>query len=149
MNHSEIVSFLWGVADLFRDTFKRGNYQDVILPLTVLRRLDAVLAPTKPKVLEVQARYQGKIENLDPQLKRAAGFAFYNTSRYDFHKLLQDAPRPVLLRIPAAASAGGDRGRHPAGGEGHRGHAAGDGECMNMSAVIPICRQVDPWSAAG
>ena len=40
MNHSEIVSFLWGVADLIRDTFKRGKYQDVILPLTVLRRLD-------------------------------------------------------------------------------------------------------------
>ena len=44
MNHSEIVSFLWGVADLIRDTFKRGKYQDVILPLTVLRRLDCVLA---------------------------------------------------------------------------------------------------------
>jgi type I restriction-modification system DNA methylase subunit len=39
MNHSEIVSFLWGVADLIRDTFKRGKYQDVILPLTVLRRV--------------------------------------------------------------------------------------------------------------
>jgi type I restriction enzyme M protein len=47
VNHSEIVSFLWGVADLIRDTFKRGKYQDVILPLTVLRRLDCVLAPTK------------------------------------------------------------------------------------------------------
>jgi type I restriction enzyme M protein len=42
VNHSEIVSFLWGVADLIRDTFKRGKYQDVILPLTVLRRLDCV-----------------------------------------------------------------------------------------------------------
>jgi len=39
MNHSEIVSFLWGVADLIRDTFRRGKYQDVILPLTILRRL--------------------------------------------------------------------------------------------------------------
>ena len=92
MNHSEIVSFLWGVADLIRDTFKRGKYQDVILPLTVLRRLDSVLAPTKPKVLEVQARYRGEIENLDPLLRRASGFAFYNTSRYDFGKLLADAP---------------------------------------------------------
>jgi len=50
MNHGEIVSFLWGVADLIRDTFKRGKYQDVILPLTVLRRIDCVLAPTKTKV---------------------------------------------------------------------------------------------------
>ena len=55
MNHSEIVSFLWGVADLIRDSFKRGKYQDVILPLTVLRRLDCVLAPTKGKVLRRQA----------------------------------------------------------------------------------------------
>ena len=92
MNHSEITSFIWGVADLIRDTFKRGKYQDVILPLTVLRRLDCVLAPTKSKVLEVQARFRGKLENLDDLLQRASGFAFYNTSRYDFEKLLADAP---------------------------------------------------------
>ena len=92
MNHSQIVSFIWGVADLIRDTFKRGKYQDVILPLTVLRRLDCVLAPAKPKVLAVQARFKGKLDNLDPQLRRAAGYAFYNTSRYDFEKLLADAP---------------------------------------------------------
>jgi type I restriction enzyme M protein len=93
LNHSEIVSFIWGVADLIRDTFKRGKYQDVILPLTVLRRLDCVLAPTKPRVLETQAKLKGKkLENPDRQLKKAAGFAFYNTSRYDFEKLLADAP---------------------------------------------------------
>ncbi len=92
MNHSEVVSFIWGVADLIRDTFKRGKYQDVILPLTVLRRLDCVLAPTKPTVLEVQAKYKSEIDNLDPLLRRASGFAFYNTSRYDFQRLLDDAP---------------------------------------------------------
>ena len=92
MNHSEIVSFLWGVADLIRDTFRRGRYQDVILPLTVLRRLDCVLAPTKARVLETQGRFKGKLENLDPQLRKASSFAFYNTSRYDFEKLLADAP---------------------------------------------------------
>ena len=92
MNHSEIVSFIWGVADLIRDTFKRGKYQDVILPLTVLRRLDCVLAPTKAKVLETQAKFKGKLENLDQLLRSASGFAFYNTSRYDFERLLGDAP---------------------------------------------------------
>jgi type I restriction enzyme M protein len=56
MTHTEIVNFIWGVADLIRDTFKRGKYQDVILPLTVLRRLDCVLAPTKRKVLEADIR---------------------------------------------------------------------------------------------
>ncbi|MGH7503938.1 MAG: type I restriction-modification system subunit M [Longimicrobiales bacterium] len=92
MNHSEIVSFLWGVADLIRDTFKRGKYQDVILPLTVLRRLDCVLAGTKERVLKRQAELKGKgLEDLDAQLRRASGFAFYNTARYDFEKLLGDA----------------------------------------------------------
>ena len=43
MTYSEIVSFLWGIADLIRDSFRRGEYQNVILPLTVLRRLDCVL----------------------------------------------------------------------------------------------------------
>jgi type I restriction enzyme M protein len=93
MNHSEIVSFLWGVADLVRDTFKRGKYQDIILPLTVLRRLDCVLADKKEAVLAKQAELKGKkLDNLDAQLRKASGFAFYNTSRYDFDKLLGDAP---------------------------------------------------------
>ncbi len=92
MNHGEIVGFLWSVADLIRDTFKRGKYQDIILPLTVLRRLDCVLAPTKAKVLETQAKFKGKLDDLYQLLRKASGFAFYNTSRYDFEKLLADAP---------------------------------------------------------
>src|SRR5271166_4922699 len=93
MSHSEIVSFLWGVADLIRDTFRRGHYQDVILPLTVLRRLDCVLADTKKGALARQAELQGRgLQDLQAQLRRASGFAFYNTSRYDFEKLLGDAP---------------------------------------------------------
>lgn len=93
MTHREISSFLWGVADLIRDAFKRGKYQDVILPLTVLRRLDCVLAPSKERVLAKQAELKGKkLENLEGQLRKASGYAFYNTSRYDFAKLLADAP---------------------------------------------------------
>jgi type I restriction enzyme M protein len=93
MNYSEIVSFVWGIADLIRDTFRRGHYQDVILPLTVLRRLDCVLAGTKERVLARQAELQGRgLQDLQAQLRRAAGFAFYNISRYDFEKLLADAP---------------------------------------------------------
>ncbi len=92
MNHSEIVSFIWGVADLIRDTFKRGKYQDVILPLTVLRRLDSVLTPTKPAVLAANARFRGKLDDPTEQLCKASGFRFYNTSLYDFEKLLADAP---------------------------------------------------------
>ncbi len=94
MNHTRIVSFIWGVADLIRDSFKRGKYQDVILPLTVLRRLDCVLAPTKLRVLERMAELRERgLEELDPQIRTAAGFAFYNTSRYDFGRLLADPPQ--------------------------------------------------------
>ena len=97
MNHSEIVSFLWGVADLIRDSFKRGKYQDVILPLTVLRRLDCVLAPTKETVLRRQAKLRARgLEDLHRQLCMASGFAFYNTSRYDFDALLADAPHVAV-----------------------------------------------------
>lgn len=92
MNHSEIVAFIWGVADLIRGKFKRGQYQDVILPLTVLRRIDCVLAPRKRKVLETRAKLKGKLENLDPQLRKASSYAFYNTSLYDFESLLGDPP---------------------------------------------------------
>ena len=93
MNYGQIVSFIWGVADLIRDTFKRGKYQDVILPLTVLRRLDCVLGPTKEDVLHRQAELSGRgLEDLSGQLCIASGFRFYNTSRYDFNRLLADAP---------------------------------------------------------
>ena len=91
-NHSDKVNFIWSVADLIRDTFKRSKYQDVILPLTVLRRIDCVLQPTKARVLEVNASLKGKLENLAPQLRKASGYSFYNTSLYDFERLLNDAP---------------------------------------------------------
>jgi len=75
-NFREYANFIWGVADLIRDSFKRGKYQDVILPLTVLRRIDCVLEPTKKRVLDVNAKLKGKLENRDPQLRKASGFAF-------------------------------------------------------------------------
>ncbi len=94
MTHTEIVSFIWNVANLIRDSFKRGKYQDVILPLTVLRRLDCVLAPTKKKVLARNAELRDRgLEDRRRLLERASGFAFYNTSHYDFRKLLADAPQ--------------------------------------------------------
>ena len=93
MTHPEIVSFIWNVANLIRDSFKRGKYQDVILPLTVLRRLDCVLAPTKENVLARNAELRDLgLEDRRKQLEIASRFAFYNTSRYDFDRLLADAP---------------------------------------------------------
>ena len=90
MKHGEIVSFVWDVANLIRDTFRRGHYQDVILPLTVLRRLDCVLAKTKTAVLETEAKYKDELENRDGLLRKASGFAFYNISSFDFDRLLDD-----------------------------------------------------------
>jgi len=88
---SKVADFLWGIADLIRDTFKRGKYQDVLLPFTVLRRVDCVLQPTKQRVLERNAQLVGVLENRGPALMRASGFAFYNTSPFDFGRLLDDA----------------------------------------------------------
>ena len=94
MTHTEIVSFIWNVANLIRDSFKRGKYQDVILPLTVLRRLDCVLAPTKERVLARNAELKDRgLEDRRHQLERASRFAFYNTSHYDFDRLMADAPQ--------------------------------------------------------
>lgn len=84
------ANFIWTVADLIRDDFKRGKYQDVILPLTVLRRIDCVLEPTKEKVLSEHVKYKDKLKDLDPVLRKASGFAFYNTSKYNFERLLDD-----------------------------------------------------------
>jgi len=91
-NFSEITNFIWTIAELLRDDFKRSKYQDVILPLTVLRRIDCVLEPTKKDVLTTYKRLKGKLDNLDPQLRKASGYAFYNTSPFTFERLLDDAP---------------------------------------------------------
>ncbi len=84
-----ITSFIWGIADdVLRDLYVRGKYRDVILPMTVLRRLDAVLEPTKQAVLDMQASLDkaGVVEQ-DPALRQAAGQAFYNTSKFTLRDL--------------------------------------------------------------
>ena len=84
----EIANFLWSVADLLRGTYKQADYGKVILPLTVLRRLDCVLEPTKDKVLEKYAAVKGgKVQNLDPILNRVTGVPFHCTSKLNFEKL--------------------------------------------------------------
>jgi type I restriction enzyme M protein len=91
-NHGEITSFLWDTANLVRDAFRRGKYQDIILPFTVLRRVDSVLAPTKEQVLGAYNEYESKLDNLDPLLTSKSGRAFYNTSRFTFEKLVASGP---------------------------------------------------------
>ena len=90
--HNQIVNFIWGIADdVLRDVYTRGKYRDIILPFTVLRRLDALLEPSKDKVIEMHEQLNKlKIENQSPQLRKVSGYVFYNTSKYTFKKLLHD-----------------------------------------------------------
>ncbi|HZZ86472.1 MAG TPA: type I restriction-modification system subunit M N-terminal domain-containing protein [Anaeromyxobacteraceae bacterium] len=97
---SEIASFLWSIADLLRGAYKQADYGKVILPMTVLRRLDCVLEPTKSKVLAKAAAMKGgKLQNLDPVLNRITGVKFHNVSKFDFEKLKGDSTHlgPNLL----------------------------------------------------
>jgi len=87
---AEKTNFIWSVADLIRDAFRRSKYQDIILPFTVLRRIDCVLEPTKTAVLQAHARYKSELPNLDPVLRKASGFVFYNTSPFTFERLTDD-----------------------------------------------------------
>lgn len=89
VTHNKIVSFIWGIADdVLRDLFKRGKYPDVILPMCVLRRMDAVLEPTKQAVLESKKMLDdASITEQRAALCHAAGQSFYNTSKFTLRDL--------------------------------------------------------------
>lgn len=92
----EITNFVWGTADLIRDKFKRGDYEEVILPFLVLRRLDCVLEPTNDDVQEQYQKYKDQLkdEALDEVLKEAADAPFYNYSEYTL-ETLTDEPSDI------------------------------------------------------
>ena len=92
-NHHELANLIWQIADLLRGPYRPPQYERVMLPMTVLRRFDCVLAPTKPKVLaEYAKRKGGKLEGdaLDRKLNHAASQRFHNHSPLDFEKLKGD-----------------------------------------------------------
>ena len=93
-----IATYIWGIADdVLRDLYVRGKYRDVILPMTVLRRLDAVLVDSKPNVLEMKAVLdQTGVVEQDAALRQAAGQAFYNTSKFTLRDLRARASRQQL-----------------------------------------------------
>jgi len=96
--HNAIASFIWNVADdVLRDLYVRGKYRDVILPMTVLRRLDAVLEPTKQDVLDMKESLdKAGITNQDRALRTAAGQDFHNTSRFTLRDLRARASQQQL-----------------------------------------------------
>jgi len=93
-----IANFIWGIADdVLRDLYVRGKYRDVILPMTVLRRFDAVLESTKQSVLEMNATLdKAGIVHQDQALRQAAGQAFYNTSPFTLRDLKARASQQQL-----------------------------------------------------
>ncbi len=93
-----IANFIWGIADdVLRDLYVRGKYRDVILPMTVLRRLDAVLEPTKHAVLDMKASLdKAGIVHQDAALRQAAGQSFYNTSKFTLRDLRARANQQQL-----------------------------------------------------
>lgn len=97
--HNKIVSFIWGIADdVLRDLFKRGKYPDVILPMCVLRRLDAVLESTKKTVLDTKEMLdKARITEQRSALCAAAGQAFYNTSKFTLRDLKSRGNQQQLL----------------------------------------------------
>lgn len=94
-SHNKLVSFIWSIADdCLRDVYVRGKYRDVILPMIVLRRLDALLEPTKEAVLEELAfqRDEAKFTEWDETgLREASGYVFYNTSKWTLQKIKDTA----------------------------------------------------------
>ena len=98
MNLSWITNYIWGIADdVLRDLYVRGKYRDVILPMTVLRRLDAVLEESKQAVLDMKKSLdQAGVVEQDPALRQAAGQAFYNTSKFTMRDLKSRANRQQL-----------------------------------------------------
>ena len=132
--HNKIVSFIWGIADdVLRDLFKRGKYPDVILPMCVIRRMDAVLEPTKKKVLETKKM----LDEARITEQRAA---------------LCDAAGQALRRVSLVAD-GGDGGDHyerdriPAGGRRVR-VSAGQAPAVPGHAGAPAARSVPRWQPA-
>ncbi|MGE0824196.1 MAG: N-6 DNA methylase [Candidatus Binatia bacterium] len=93
-----IANFIWGIADdVLRDLYVRGKYRDVILPMTVLRRFDAVLEPTKQAVLDMKVSLdKAEIVHQDQALRQAAGQAFYNTSKFTLRDLRARASQQQL-----------------------------------------------------
>ncbi|PPV40997.1 type I restriction-modification system subunit M [Ectopseudomonas oleovorans] len=93
--HNKLVSFIWSIADdCLRDVYVRGKYRDVILPMVVLRRLDALLEPTKPKVMEELAFQRSAMSTTeldDSALRAASGYVFYNISNWTLSQLYKTA----------------------------------------------------------
>ncbi|MGW1878479.1 type I restriction-modification system subunit M [Streptomyces sp. NPDC001975] len=108
--HTELANHAWSVADLLRGDYKQSDYGKVILPFTVLRRLECVLEPTRDKVVETVARFAGQDLDTDRFLRKASGHAFYNKSELTLRKIAAD-PQNAAKNLQIYVGAFSDNAR--------------------------------------
>jgi len=120
--HSQIASFIWSICNLLRGPYKRNEYRKVILPLTVLRRFDCILASTKAAALKEHSEIKAKPENIiRHKLCAITGHPFYNLSKFTFDTAETGKGFNGLLDDP-------NRHRRVSGrGDGEAGRAGGEG----------------------
>ena len=107
--HEKLSNFIWEIADLLRGPYRPPQYERVMLPMTVLRRFDCVLEPTKKQVLAKKEELEDKGTEekvIDRKLKNVTGHDFYNTSELTFEKLKSAPRRPGGRRVPAGVTGG-------------------------------------------
>jgi type I restriction enzyme M protein len=108
--HTELANHAWSVADLLRGDYKQSDYGKVILPFTVLRRLECVLEPTRDKVVETVARFAGQDIDTDRFLRKASGHAFFNKSELTLRKIAAD-PQNAAKNLQIYVGAFSDNAR--------------------------------------
>ena len=98
-NWSEKVNFIWSIAELLRGPYRPNQYKDVMLPMTVLRRLDCVLEGTKDSVLQENKKMQAsKVKDFEKFLNKKAGYNFHNISKFTFKRLKNEPDRIAANR---------------------------------------------------
>ena len=141
--HRQLADFIWGICNLLRGVYKRNEYRKVILPLTVLRRFDCVLAPTKQAVLDEHDRTDGQIDSVRHQLlQNAAQRPFYNTSKLDFRRLLDD-PNELAANLVEYIEAFSENVREVMKRFGFETHIAHMAEKDRLYQVIKAFASVD------
>lgn len=108
--HTELANHAWSVADLLRGDYKQSDYGKVILPFTVLRRLECVLESTRDKVVETVARFVSQDIDTDRFLRKASGHAFYNKSELTLKKIAAD-PQNAAKNLQIYVGAFSDNAR--------------------------------------
>ncbi|WP_333762992.1 type I restriction-modification system subunit M [Streptomyces sp. IBSBF 2390] len=108
--HTELANHAWSVADLLRGDYRQSDYGKVILPFTVLRRLECVLEPTREKVVETVAKFAGQEIDTDHFLRKASGHSFYNKSDLTLRKIAAD-PQNAAKNLQIYVGAFSDNAR--------------------------------------